>query len=438
MSLATFSGARLRIFIPPQFSYDGSAPPWESVHVGEFTIPPHKPVHLEPSDTVPPAGVEHSYAEHVNPHKTVSANPAKFDPDSYTMGADKFIPVPRIGMPKAPQPPPVPRPNADLYQEFHLPSLLRRMTAKTREGQRRFHEWRKSTFRQRNALYATGEQLLREADFEGDYADRRNHCAQCGGSFFERKGEKLRCRDCRWELNEVKYFDPQDRFDSPTINDRFGVTISNEGQRETNALRPHDHQERKVWFPKWEARFNPEGKKWAGVTTADVEAVKGDPDFSTEVSRYRVMFLGERISEIAKGSSNTLTKQLSRTRELPTWEQEFFQDIQVALEKNRADEFAIVIYLNKRAEVKTLGTVNDSYAKLHRSLVKQHKATVKARLRALRRMARANGWTERMLAVEIREAEERIETAYRLPLAMLSEGEGTAITFSHKDRGETA
>jgi hypothetical protein len=220
------------------------------------------------------------------------------------------------------------------------------------------------------------------------------------------------------------------------INDRFGITISNKGQRETNALRPHDHQQRKDWFPKWKARFNPKNKLWSEITEADIKAVINDPAFLMEIARYRVMFTGERISEVAEGLPNTLTKQLGRTRELLTWEQEFFRGVRDALKQHNAGEFALMIYLNNRAELKTLGMVTDSNAKLYRALTKHHRATVKARLKALRRKARLNNWTDELLAVKIQDAKERIHADYRLPLEMLRQGEGTAVTYSLKGRGE--
>ncbi len=48
---STFAGARLLTFIAPKFAYDGSAPPWLSVHVGEYTIPPRKPTPREAEPT---------------------------------------------------------------------------------------------------------------------------------------------------------------------------------------------------------------------------------------------------------------------------------------------------------------------------------------------------------------------------------------------------
>src|SRR6266852_895677 len=353
-----------------------------------------------------------------------------------------YKPVRLPQLPSHPQPPPPPLPNVHLYEEFRIPRILRRMSAKTREGQRRFHEWRDSVFQQRKALFAAGEQLLREAEFQGDHVDRRAYCVQCGASFFERKSGKLRCRDCRWELSEVTYFDQQDRFDSPVINDRFGITTSNEGQRETNALRQSDHQERKVWFPKWQARFNPTGKKWADVTTADVGAVMTNPDFSTEVARYQVMFTGTRTNEVAEGLPNTLTKRFTRARadfdELTTPEEyaalcEVFGDNKDVLSLAHAQggfDLVVAVELNSRIEWKPLGKSTDSEVKLRRALIKHRKDTEKARLKSLQRKARANGWTEEMLAVEIQYAKERIGVAYGLPLEAFGQGEGTVVTFS--------
>jgi hypothetical protein len=456
----------LLVFIPPIFKYDGSAPPWDSVHL-DYVVPPHKPTLAEletESDATPEEKAKKAQEKKEEQAKVqfdspkgvhVSANPHNFDPVTYTMGIKKFTPVQHLGMPKAPQPRPVPLPNAHLYSnEFHtlaelrsyvqrVPPILRKMSAKTGPGQGRFHERQESAYRQRKMLYAAGEQLLREG-FEGDYQDRRDHCGRCGSSFFEHKGGKLRCRDCRWEKYEATYVDRRDRFDTEAADralvDSYGsasMSHTFESQRETTGKRQNDHQERKVWFSKWQARWNPTSKPWKDATPKDIQLIQLDPDFPIEVVRNEVMFHGKYAVELAGGKPNTLTKKLSRTHNQPTWFEANFG--MKNLDNNKAGDQTIIIILDGVPHPKSVGKVTDPAKSRLRTLLRHHKATEKNTLKSLRKGARKHGWTTEMLATERLEAKKRVAAAYQLAedalIEEVEQEEGHDVTLFHTIEG---
>jgi hypothetical protein len=410
-------------------------------------VPPHKRVKMDPT---PPlvwdikVKIERCYTEAI-PQDWVPLGTGIEDPIEVAEAMGVLFPSP-----STPQQPPPPPKNAEHYQQVSvpqedvktimktdkdgfsfgtkhficnstvlIPALPRNSAAKTSKGITGFQQRKKSLLLQRRWLYDIWDYVLWSTAFKNDHVDKRNHCPQCGSTSFKKT---LRCGDCGWKLKETKYIDLHDRF-NPATNDRLG--ISNENQRETNALHPNDQQERKDWSLKWQARFNPMGKKWSEVTAADIEVVENDPTFPTEVARYQTMFTGARTNEIAEGPPNTLTKRFTRTRELPTWIEATFQG---TLEHNVVDDFIVVIHLNNRAEAKTIGKVTDSDAKLHRALLRCHKATEKAQLKSLRRKARVNGWTDEMLAVETQHVKERIAAAYKTPLEALEQGEGVPLS----------
>ena len=425
-SPTSFQGARLLCAITPQFAFHGSLPTWQTTHLGEYLVPVHKPI-LCP--VYNPLGQIVRYErtsrneteqpdldpEKLDPQKgvTVPANPHRFDPDTHTMGADTFVVVPHIGLPKTPQPTPPRAPNAELYDAFFIPSIHRVSVAKTQAGQDRFREWRESAFFQRRMQYDLGKQLLDESGWEGDYTDRRDYCPQCGATFFERKNGKLRCRDCRWELREAKWKETRDRFSPREDDELTNLYVTNEGLRETDGSRLHDHQTRADWFPKWASRFNPSGKEWEDVTGDDVQDIKADPDFTTEVARYPVLFSGTPIK------SNTLVKQLSRTFALPSWVNTLSENVE-----GTGDGVYAVIHLNGRDEVKRLGEYADTDKRMLRNLLRFRKETEKAALKGMRRKARANGWTDKMVRVETKEIKHRIQVAYQGYEDMLKGGGG--------------
>ena len=354
----------------------------------------------------------------------IAANSHKFDPTTYSWGGETgdegevgFIPVPlpRHGSAPTPQPPPAPLPNACEYEEFPIPHIPRASVAKTQAGQQRFRERRASALSQRKFLHAAGNQLLGELSEEalkeaGIEFDPRTYCLQCGATFFERKGGKLRCRDCWYRPFERKWVDLEHHF-SPRQDDEFwnlSFISTGDTNPQTDGSKLHDHQERKVWYPKWQTRFNPEGIPWEKATAADIIRVKSDEDFPRELARSMVMFSDKRTTDVAEGIPNTLTKQLSRSHDLPTWLEWRFKGTEKV-----GEGLHVVVRLNGVNYPKCVGEVNDPPMRKLRALLRHLKETEKQALKAMRKIANVNGWTERMIAAETRIIRDRVRTAYQ-------------------------
>jgi len=154
------------------------------------------------------------------------------------------------------------------------------------------------------------------------------------------------------------------------------------------------------------------------ATDADKQRVKENPDFPLEVARRQVMFHNASIEELSEGlniEANTLTKYLSRNKDLPSYFETIFSGIDVA----RANGlFGIVIHINSRNELKILGEANDPCSKLLFALGKAEANTIKAALKLVRRRARQTKWDSTRRQQEETAAIKRVSQAY-VPLAAL-------------------
>ena len=118
-----------------------------------------------------------------------------------------------------PQPPPQPVENAELYDLFFIDSFFYKSKAKTEAGQQNAYQKMKQMRAASKAEYREGNEQLQKAHFNkhsrsvNGAIDPRDTCPRCGCQVFvpfgkqTKKREKLRCKDCGYQLRS-KFHEP--------------------------------------------------------------------------------------------------------------------------------------------------------------------------------------------------------------------------------------
>jgi hypothetical protein len=185
--------------------------------------------------------------------------------------------------------------------------------------------------------------------------------------------------------------------DSSDDRGHDGDGISYDGQRETTGPVPL----RKDWFAHWGEHFNAEHLP---ASAEAVEETRSHPNFERELMRYRVMFGGERVHEVAAGTRpNTVTKFL--TKEL----KEMYADIDWS---KALDHYIIIITLNGRHDLKILAPASAPFAQVQDAFYAERKKSEANAAKYARKKARQDGLGQTATQVRVDEAIERVRLAF--------------------------
>jgi hypothetical protein len=363
-----------------------------------------------------------------------------------------------------PQPPPQPPQNSELYEptpmtvdqltkvvnkgtngfgteyfvcDSPIPMIPKRSLATTERGINAFRERRDSLLLQRKMLYAAGEQLLKDhlkegkelaktqgvpyIGFKNDYIDKRTRCKECGGTFFLPSKSKLRCRDCGWSFAEKR----ARKAASDKVN-TLGNDFHLEGSwvKETTKAPVRSQDD---LLPNLRMKYNP----WNKARSEAGPYVLNHPDFLKDVNVLETKKTSPKEAAARRGMEyDTFRQQTSRARRALLEYDPKTAMCKFLGKKPVPAGFNVGVTLNGVTEIKYLGALSDSNEAYLKALEKLKKATIANSLKSLRKKARLNGWSKKMLEAERASAHSRIEGAYRIPFEGISNTEKAEGTLS--------